>query len=128
MLSVSSGLQYPPHMQSTLEYHGCNCCSDARAFSMDLATKKEETPLGAILELSIRIRYVPCCKIISHSTFHVQSGFLSHDPGTESSQKSDLSFLSSSIQGRFLSMLPAHLILMYNSGQVKGTDSMENCL
>ena len=25
---------------------------------MDLATKKEETPLGAILELSIRIRYL----------------------------------------------------------------------
>jgi len=52
-------------MQSTLEYHGCNCCSDARAFSMDLATKKEETPLGAILELSIRIRYL----LISRNKF-----------------------------------------------------------
>ena len=44
--------------QSTLEYHGCSCCSDARAFSLELATQKEETPLGATLELTIRIRYI----------------------------------------------------------------------
>ena len=41
-----------------MEYHGCNCCSDARAFSLELATQKEETPLGATLELFTRIRYL----------------------------------------------------------------------
>ncbi|XP_064400639.1 C3 and PZP-like alpha-2-macroglobulin domain-containing protein 8 [Halichondria panicea] len=45
-------------IQSTLTYHGCSCCSDVRAFSLQLASERSDTPLGTLLTLSVRIRYL----------------------------------------------------------------------
>ena len=60
-LWASGYIQFPLSLQSTLEYHGCSCCVDTRAFSLELATVKGESPLGATVDLTIRIRCVCMC-------------------------------------------------------------------
>ena len=69
-------------LQSTVEYHGCNCCGDTRAFSLELASTRESSPLGDIVQLSIRVRwilydchvtYTAVCKLAIHTHTHTHT-------------------------------------------------------